>query len=491
MTPLTNPTEDPNATRDATEERTQQRADMPRAEGVESGATPPQPKRKRPAWQWTILLIAIGLLAIGLAITAWLQRERLLKLLPSWRSDQASVSGKRDREGGSQVRADMPEGAFQITPEKQQLIGVQFGEAQYKPVSKPLRTVGRLAYDETTVTRIHAKVEGWIEQVYVDFTGKLVRKGQPLISIYSPELLQTQQEFLLARRGRAELSRSPFREAVTGAASLYEAARKRLELWDISQAQIRELERSGKPVKALTLYAPADGFVLARSAFPKQRITPETELYAIADLSTIWVLADIYEYEAPEIKVSQPVKITLAYFPGRIYRGRVAYIYPQLDNTTRTLKVRIELPNPGFALKPDMFANVEAEIYYGQHIVVPEEAVMDSGAEQLVFVAHEGGYFEPRKVKLGAKVDNEFIVLSGLKAGERVVTSANFLIDSESKLKAAAGGMGMPGMSRGGAPAGGKPSPQTGPEDHSQHQQMQTPQAKPQKKTTDHSGHQP
>jgi membrane fusion protein, copper/silver efflux system len=261
-----------------------------------------------------------------------------------------------------------------------------------------------------------------------------------------------------------------------------------LELWDISEAQIDELEKSGKPTKTLTLYAPADGFALARNAFAKQRVTPETELYAIADLSTIWVMADVYEYEAPEIKAGQRADVTLSYYPGRVYRGKVTYIYPQLDNATRTIKARVELPNPDFALKPDMFANVELKIDYGKRMVVPQEAVMDSGAEKLVFVAHEGGYFEPRKVTIGAKVDNTFIVLGGLKADERVVTSANFLIDSESKLKSAAGGMGMPG--HGGAPAGVKPSTQTGPEDHSQRQQTHPPQAKPQKKTADHSGHQ-
>jgi membrane fusion protein, copper/silver efflux system len=305
--------------------------------------------------------------------------------------------------------------------------------------------------------------------------------------------LQTQQEFLLARRGRDELAESPLREAVNASESLFHAARKRLELWDISEAQIDELEKSGKPTKTLTLYAPADGFVLARNAFAKQRVTPETELYAIADLSTIWVMADVYEYEAPEIKAGLRADVTLSYYPGRVYRGKVTYIYPQLDNSTRTLKARVELPNPDFALKPDMFANVELKIDYGKRLVVPQEAVMDSGAEQLVFVAHEGGYFEPRKVTIGAKVDNTFIVLGGLKAGERVVTSANFLIDSESKLKSADGGMGMPGHGggHGGAPAGVKPSTQTRPEDHSQHQQTQPPQAKPQKKTADHSGHQP
>jgi membrane fusion protein, copper/silver efflux system len=451
---------------------------------------------KRPVFRWVVLLLVIGLAGAGYAY-----RERLLRLVskeaaqskqtterkvlywvdpmhPAYKSDKP---GKAPDCGmdlvpvyakeTTTVKAKLPEGAFQITQEKQQLIGVQYGTVSYQTVSRTLRAVGRLTFDETKIVRIHPRIEGWIEQVSVDFIGKLVQQGQPLISIYSPELLQTQQEFLLARRGRDEISQSPFREAVTGAASLYEAARKRLELWDITEAQISELEKSGKPSKSLTIYAPTDGFVLTRNAFAKQRVTPETELYTIADLSTIWVIADIYEYEAPEIKVGQLAIITLSYTPGRSYRGKVTYIYPQLDNATRTLKVRVEIANPGFALKPDMFANVELGIGYGKQVVVPQEAVMDSGAEQLVFVAHEGGYFEPRKVQLGAKVDNEFIVLGGLKAGERIVTSANFLVDSESKLKSAAGGMGMPGMSHGGGASDSKASPQPKSQDNTQHQE--------------------
>lgn len=477
-------------------------------------------KKRRTALRWALLL-----LIAGLAGAAYLQRERLMNLFSPKTADQGSSAAehakvlywvdpmhpayKSDKlgkapdcgmdlapvyeSGAVETQANLPEGAFRISPEKQQLIGVQYGEVAYKQVFKTLRTVGRLTYDETKIVRIHTKIDGWIEKVYVDFTGKEVKKGQPLISIYSPELLQTQQEYLLALKGRDELSESPFREAVVGSESLLQAARKRLELWDISDEQIGELEKSGKPNKTLTLYAPSDGFVMARNAFPKQRVTPETELYAIADLSTIWVIADVYEYEAPEIKTGQQADVTLSYYPGRVFRGRVDYIYPQLDATTRTLKARIEVSNRNLALKPDMFVNVETRIDYGRRIVVPEEAVMDSGAEQLVFVAHEGGYFEPRKAQLGAKVGNEFIALGGLRVGERVATSANFLIDSESKLKSAAAGMGMPGHGggHGGTPAAGaKPSPQTGPEDNSQHQRIQRPQAKPQKKTTDHSGHQ-
>jgi len=335
----------------------------------------------------------------------------------------------------------LPPGTVQITAQKLQRIGVTFGEVTSQPLSKTIRTVGRMAYDETKLVRIHAKIEGWVEQVFVDFTGKLVEKNQPLLSIYSPELVSTQQELLIAKKAKDYLASSPVPEVSSGSRSLYESARDRLRLWDISDEQIRELEERGQPTKTLTLYSPLSGFVVTRNAFPKQRVTPETELYTIADLSTVWVLADVYEYEVPMIQLGQAATMTLSYFPGRKFAGRVTYIYPQLDNMTRTLKVRLEFPNPAFELKPDMYADVELRIDYGTQVSVPEEAVLDSGSEQIVFVAHEGGYFEPRKIQLGARVDGRQIVLSGLKPGERIVTSGNFLIDSESRLKSAAAAM--------------------------------------------------
>jgi RND family efflux transporter MFP subunit len=378
---------------------------------------------------------------------------------------------------GGEAAQNLPEGAFKITPEKQQLIGVQYGEVTLRPLSKTIRAVARLAYDETRITRVHSKIAGWIERVYVDFTGQLVRKGQPLLSVYSPDLVATQDEYLLALKARDKLGSSSFKDVAAGAVSLLDAARRRLELWDLTDEQIAELEKSRKPAKAITLYSTANGFVIARNAYERQRIMPETELYSMADLSTIWAIADIYEFEVPLVRVGQAARMTLTSFPGRIFRGRITYIYPQLDDATRTLKVRAEFSNPGFALKPDMYADIELRIDYGKQLSVPQEAVLDSGSEQLVFVAREGGYFEPRKVQLGDKVDNQFIVLSGLKAGERVVTSGNFLVDSESKLKSAVNGMGMPGMDHGGGEA---PKPEPNPAGTA------TPQAQP----VDHSGHQ-
>ncbi len=407
--------------------------------------------------KWPIVLAVLLVAVVGIAAIIYLQTRP--QPVPTPKSVDLPTQTSTTTSG-------MPETAFKISPEKQQLIGVQYGTVEYQTISKSLRAVGKVAFDETKITRISPKVEGWIENVYVDFVGKLVKKGQPMISIYSPDLVQTQEEYLLAIKGRRQLGESPFAEAVNFSESLVQSTRRRLEFWDISEAQIRELEKRGTPNRAMTLYAPASGFVTARNAFPKQRVTPETELYAISDLSKVWVIADIYEFEAAEIKLGQPATVVLSSYPGREFQGKITYIFPQLDNTTRTLKVRVELANKGFELKPDMYADVILSMSYGRRLVVPQEAVMDSGAEQLVYVSLNDGYFEPRKVQLGAKVDNKFIVLAGLTEGERVVTSGNFLVDSESKLKSAGGGMGMPGMDMGGSgsKAGEKPSQQTQPQ---------------------------
>jgi RND family efflux transporter MFP subunit len=390
-----------------------------------------------------------------------------------------------------------PPGTVRITSERQQLIGVQFGQVSRRALSRTIRTVGKVTYDETRVTRVQAKVSGWIDRVYVDFTGSLVTRGQPLFSLYSPELVSTQQEFLLASRAKDHLADSSVKEIAANAAALYDSSRERLRLWDITEEQIQDLERRGTPTKTLTLYSPITGFIVTRNAFPGQRVTPEAELYVIADLRTVWVLADVYEYEIPYVRLGQAANMALTYLPGRTFAGRVTYIYPQLDNTTRTLKVRLEFPNPGDELKPDMYANVDLRIDYGEHLAVPQEAVLDSGTEQLVFVAREDGYFEPRKVKLGPKVGNLYVVLAGVKAGEQVVTSANFLIDSESQLKSALGGMAAVGHAGhgGGAPSGGTeqaPKPggeQPHPPDYSQQQAPSSPSQMPEMPGMDHSKH--
>ena len=396
--------------------------------------------------RWVVVAV---MLVVALVIAVYLYQQLKPTRVPARTSvDHTGHTGHTSTS--TEPSANATQTAVRISPEKQQLIGVQYGTVENESLSKSLRAVGRAAFDETKMVRINPKVEGWIEDVYVDFTGKLVKKGQPLLSIYSPDLVQTQEEYLLALKNRKQLGESPFGEAVNFSESLVESARRRLQLWDITDAQIREIETRGAPSKTMTLYAPASGFVLTRNAFPKQRIMPDTELYQLADLSNIWIVADIYEFEAADVTLGQPATVTLSSFPGRTFSGKITYIYPQVDNTTRTLKVRIELSNKHFLLKPDMYAEVTLNISYGSRLVVPQEAVLDSGAEQLVYVALADGYFEPRKIQIGPKVNDKYVVLNGLQAGERIVTSGNFLIDSESKLKSATSGMGMPGMDHSG-----------------------------------------
>jgi len=328
-------------------------------------------------------------------------------------------------------------GTVTISADKQQLIGVRTAGVGRESLAREIHTSGQIAADENRIGHVHVKVNGFIEKVYVGAVGQLIRKGQPLFTLYSPDLVATQQEYLLAKRGESKLGSSPFAEVSQGADSLLNSTRQRLQLWDITEEQIRRLDESGEITRALTFYSPVAGFVTDRKAFPQTAVTPETELYTVSDLSTVWINADIYEYEAPFIKVGQPAEMRLSYYPGKVWKGRISYVYPTVDPVTRTLKGRMEFANPGFVLKPQMFADVQLKVDYGNPLVVPQEAVLDSGREQSVFVAHDGGKFEPRKIAIGAKVDGKVVVLSGLKTGETIVTSGNFLVDSESRLKSA------------------------------------------------------
>jgi Cu(I)/Ag(I) efflux system membrane fusion protein len=339
-------------------------------------------------------------------------------------------------------------GTVQISPERQQLIGVKFGTVEMKPLEKVIRTVGRVDYDEKRIVTVSPKVGGWIEDLYVDFTGRYVKQGEPLLSIYSPELVSTQEEYLLALRAKKDFAKSPFPEVAGSGTALAEAAKRRLKLWDISDDQIRTLEESGQPKKTLTLYAPYSGFVLEKAAFKGMSIMPGMTLFKLADLSVVWLIADVYEYELPFVRLGQQAAIQLASLPGETFTGKAVYIYPSLNPETRTAKVRFEFSNAKGKLKPEMYANVEIKVRLGQKLVVPDGAIIDTGVRQLAILDKGNGYFEPREVKLGSKVESYYEVISGLKAGERVVTSANFLIDSESKLKEAVAG--MAGMEHGG-----------------------------------------
>src|SRR3989338_8086629 len=327
-------------------------------------------------------------------------------------------------------------GAVKIDPTIVQSIGVRTEKVIKKPLRRTIRTVGRIDYDERKVTHIHTKIQGWVEKLYIDFTGKEVNKEDVLLEVYSPELVSAQQEYLLAIEYAKSLKDSKVEGVTSGAESLLESARKRLQLFDVAEHQIKELEETKKPKKTLHIHSPVHGIVVQKNLLQGMFITPDTHLYVIADISKIWVYADIYEYEVPWVKVGQTAEITLSYFPGKVYRGVVTYIYPYLQAETRTVKVRMEFDNPDWELKPDMYANVKLESKIAESaILVPAEAVIRSGVRDIIIVSKGEGVFEQRDVKVGVDTGDGYLqILEGVKAGEDVVTSAQFLIDSESKL---------------------------------------------------------
>jgi len=344
----------------------------------------------------------------------------------------------------------MEVGTVQITPEKQQLIGMKYEQVEVGSGSRTIRAVGKVAIDETRIGHVHTKVEGWIDKVFVDFTGKLVKKGQPMLTIYSPDMLASQRELLLAAKAKTIMQNSPLPSGFDQSESLLQATRRRLELWDLSEAQIDQVLRTGEPIKNITVYSPMTGYITARKAFPEVKVMPDTDLYTIVDLSRVWVMADVFEYEAPNIHVGETARVSLQALPGKSFSARIDYLQPEVDPMTRTLKVRLNMENPGLMLKPDMYADVEFRVNIPSKLTVPADAVLNAGERQTVFVDRGNGYFEPRQVKTGEREGDRIQILSGLTQGERIVTSGNFLIDSESQMKAAASGMGgmagMPGM---------------------------------------------
>ncbi len=320
-----------------------------------------------------------------------------------------------------------------------QNMGVRTAPVVRRDLHRTIRAVGLVTYEEQGRFSVNSKIEGWIEKLYVNQSGQFVKKGQALMEIYSPELVAAQQEYLLALESNKRLAGSTLASAADGAQRLLEAARTRLAYWDINEKQIRELEETGQPRKRMTLYSPFSGVVTLKQANEGMRVMAGQELLQISDISKVWVNAELYEYELPWVHQGLPASVEIPFSPGKSLDGKIAYIYPYVQNATRTVQARIELANPGFTLKPDMYANVEIQ---GQPakaaLAVPAEAVLNSGKGQTVFVAMGEGRFEPRAVRTGLRGDQGYLqVLSGLSEGERVVTSAQFMLDSESRLREA------------------------------------------------------
>lgn len=331
------------------------------------------------------------------------------------------------------------EGTVKINPGMIQNMGVRIAPVERRDLTRVVRAVGRVDYDERLVEHVHIKVQGWIEKLYVKYEGEMVKRGQPLLELYSPELFSTQEELLIAARYRDSTADSPFSDVKRGGDDLFEATRRRLELWDIPERDIDQLLDRGVVRKTLTIYAPTSGVVTHLGVRTGMEVGVNDDLYTIADLSRVWVYADVYEYELAWIAEGQHGVVELSYLPGAALEGVVTYIYPYLDPKTRTARVRLELDNPDGVLKPDMFANVSIEAETRENVLaVPEEAVIRSGRRNLIVVALGDGRFQPRDVSLGLDTGDGWLeVRDGLRESEQVVTSGQFLIDSESKLQEA------------------------------------------------------
>jgi len=350
-----------------------------------------------------------------------------------------------DKKQGTQQTAPAPAEApaeaptVEIPLDKQKMMGVKTIAVAPRQIGKMIRTVGRVEYDERKLATVNIKYEAWIEKLHADYTGMQVKKGEPLAEVYSPELLATQQEFLNTLRW-AKSSGETKEGAVVSmltrdAEAIIAAARQRLRLWDITDEQIRIIEETGKTVRTVTLVSPMDGTVVQKNAIQGMRVMPGEKLFDIADLSTVWITADLYEQDLALINPGETARISLSVLPGKELSAKIEFVYPTLTGEARTVKVRMTVPNPGGRLKPQMFANVDIKVGMGNRLAVPDDAVLDTGTRQIVYVDKGEGYFEPRDVKLGTRADGYREVLSGLKSGEKVARSATFLIDSEAQLK--------------------------------------------------------
>lgn len=327
--------------------------------------------------------------------------------------------------------------AVSIAPEARQRMGLALDTVEKRALARNIRTSARIVADETRLFRVTTKVEGWVEKLFVSVTGQAVRQGDPLLTIYSPQLVSAQQEYLTVVRAAGKLAAGSAGDVAAGARALLASARQRLQLWDISDEQIARLEKTGQVEKTLTLYAPAGGYVTEKNVLAGQKIMSGEPLMVVGDLTRVWGDADIYESDLPYVKTGMAVEITLPYWPDKVFKGVVSFVMPTLDPETRTVRARLKIDNPDLALKPEMYANAHLRYELGERLVVPEQAVMRTGLRNYVFREGADGKLIPAEIKLGARGDGYYEVVSGLNVGDKVVTSANFLVDSESSMRAA------------------------------------------------------
>ena len=369
------------------------------------------------------------------------------------RPDETDQNSANGWESPAMVPLETALVPVQLLPERLQSIGVKTGRVESRIVEDEIRVTGNVAVDETRLSTVQVRYSGYIQKVFADATYQYLRKGQPLFTIYSPDLVATEREYLVAKQNQQRVAQSTIPGVTEGASSLLEAATERLKQWGVSQREIARLESTGEVQKELEVDSPVSGYITERNALPNLTGQPETRLYSVADLSTVWVLAEVFQNDLGRIRVGDRASLTVDSYPGRVFVGRVNFIYPQVDMMTRTTRARLVFSNPALKLTPGMFVNVVLKLPMGKHLVIPATGVLQSGTRQIVFVSRGNGYIEPREVQLGSRAGDDFIVLKGVKAGEEIVTSANFLIDSESQLQAALGSFVPPPPGAGAASA--------------------------------------
>lgn len=389
---------------------------------------------------FVITFIVSVFLAVGFVYVGW--RYVLRRTAPIAAPAPTTAAAKATAQSETTANhssAQAPLTPIQIGPQRLQEIGVTTGTVGIQPAFNEIRTVGNVAVDEQLVSYVQLRFGGWIQQVFANSTYQYVRKGQPLFTIYSPALVSTENEYLVAKKNQNLLSGSSVPGVATGADSLLASAADRLKLWQVPQREIDHLESTGRVRNELEIDSPVSGYITELNAIPQQFIQPDTRLYTVANLSTVWVYAAVFQNDIGQIRRGDPASITVDAYPGKTFHGRVDYIWPQVDMTTRTVKVRFVFRNPGIKLTPGMFVNVNLKIPLGRHLLIPSTGVFHAGTRNLAFLYPGDGYIRPREIVLGPQVDGGYIVSKGLQAGDRIVTSANFLIDSESQLQAAVG----------------------------------------------------
>jgi Cu(I)/Ag(I) efflux system membrane fusion protein/cobalt-zinc-cadmium efflux system membrane fusion protein len=354
-------------------------------------------------------------------------------------TSQSTTDSTASAAGSTAPQLDSPLAPIQLSPQRMQSIGVKVGTVESKVMSDEIRSYGNVQANERRFAYVQTRFAGWIRKIYADATGDFIAKGQPLFTIYSPDLVASEREYLLAKKSAAALQQSAVSGVADGAASLITAAKARLQQFDISESEIAKLDDTENAITDLTFNSPVAGYITEKNALPNMYVQPDTKLYTIADLSDVWIFAQIFQNDAGKIKPGDPAEVTLDAYPGQVFRGRVDYLLPQLDMATRTLPVRLVFPNPGLKLRPGMYVNVSLKMPLGQRLVVPDSAVFHSGTKNLIFTYAGEGNIEPHEVEIGPHVGDQFVISKGVKAGDQIVTSANFLIDSEAQLQAAAG----------------------------------------------------